>query len=82
MEDETKTKEDRLALLRKAMAYHNQYKLDAMNGQGADRPMFGLLCAAKMTGAQPKLFQIPVSIADSFQCVVSLLVFFEIRVAA
>lgn len=60
MEDETTTKQERIALLKKAMAYHNQYKLDAMNGRGADRPMFGLFCAAKMTGAQPKLFQIPI----------------------
>jgi hypothetical protein len=60
MGDSTKTKEECLVLLKKAMAYHNQYKLDAMNGRGADRPLFGLFCAAKMTGVQPKLFQTPI----------------------
>ena len=61
MEDESSTKSERLQLLKKAMEYHNQYKLDAMNGNGADRPMFGMFCAAKMLGIQPKLFEIPVS---------------------
>ena len=46
--------------LKKAMAYHHTYKLDAMNGRGADRHMFGLYVASKFLGIKPKIFEFKV----------------------
>ncbi|XP_076819052.1 carnitine O-palmitoyltransferase 1, liver isoform-like [Clavelina lepadiformis] len=60
MEDPKSTNAERIRHLKAAMHYHNNYKLEAMNGQAADRHLFGLYVASKLAGVKPKLFDVKV----------------------
>nr|CAB3233585.1 carnitine O-palmitoyltransferase 1, liver isoform-like [Phallusia mammillata] len=57
MDDPNVPRSECIKHLKTAMAYHHQYKLESMNGLGADRHMFGLIVAAKFAGVKPKLFE-------------------------
>ena len=57
MDDCSANKSEIIGHLKKAIAYHHNYKLEAMNGEAADRHMFGLYVASKFAGVQPKLFE-------------------------
>ena len=46
MEDETKTAQERLELLRTACDHHQKTSYDAMTGKGVDRHLFGLAVVA------------------------------------
>lgn len=59
MEDKAVSAQDKVKLMRKAMAAHSQYQKDAANGKGCDRHMMGLrLCM--QAGESHGLFQEPV----------------------
>ena len=57
IDDPTASRKEVIGHLKKAAAYHHTYKLEAMNGQAADRHMFGLHVASKFAGLKPKLFE-------------------------
>ena len=57
MDDPSASKPEIIDYLKKAIAYHHNYKLEAMNGEAVDRHMFGLYVASKLAGITPKLFQ-------------------------
>jgi len=60
MENEEFSKQEKLNLLKKAMRSHNDYKLDAMNGNGCDRSLFALGVVSKLCGINlPKIFSFP-----------------------
>ena len=70
MDDPNVSRSEVISHLKKAFAYHHNYKLEAMNGQAADRHMFGLFVAAKFAGVQPKLFEHKVSEVKKLKLVV------------
>jgi len=60
MQNELCSKEEKLKHLKKAMKSHNDYKLDAMNGNGCDRSLFALGVVSKLSGLElPKIFTFP-----------------------
>ena len=74
MENEEFSKQEKLNLLKKAMRSHNDYKLDAMNGNGCDRSLFALGVVSKLCGINlPKIFSFPVSILDENKLISKLI---------
>ena len=50
MSDKTKSKAERIELLRKSCNHHQNLYRDAMNGRGFDRHLFGLYVLSKGLG--------------------------------
>lgn len=74
MQNELCSKEEKLKHLKKAMKSHNDYKLDAMNGNGCDRSLFALGVVSKLSGLElPKIFTFPVSVHNQTELVFFLI---------
>lgn len=71
MDDPSSSRETRIRLLHESIKYQNQVRLEATVGQGADRHLLGLACAARELGMDlPALFndksyQLPMKLSTS-----------------
>ncbi|KAJ3356447.1 Carnitine O-acetyltransferase mitochondrial [Allomyces javanicus] len=59
MEDPSTTPDERVALCKKAIAYHGKYMKDASEGKGVDRHLLGLRLLVQPGEPQPSIFADP-----------------------
>ncbi|XP_013419196.1 carnitine O-palmitoyltransferase 1, liver isoform-like [Lingula anatina] len=71
MDNPSATSDTKINLLKKAVHYQTQYKIDATNGEGCDRHLLGLYCVSKELGMpvpslyMDKAWQIPEQLSTS-----------------
>ena len=70
MSHERATREQRIMLLKRAVLYQTQVKVDASLGMGWDRHLFGMFVASRELNMNPPaLFQDKVGRTSHFMCV-------------